>query len=592
MILQALYDYAKRKGNSLPDDGFEIREIKFLIKIKQDGSFVSLVDTRESQNGKLIGKKYLAPQQIKRSGKKSYETAYLLWDHYGYLLNQPKADGDKEKETANKQNEAFIALIEALPKSVKQDEGVSAVINFYKKYKAENYRTIKNGGVWEECAKIPGCNLSFTLLGDDCPVFERDAVKRYQSHITAQRCWVAEEDSSDVANGRCLITGEESVLARLHSSTPIIGTKSNASLVGFQTSSGYDSYGKSQSYNAPVSVKAEMAYTKALNYLIKSKTNKFRLGGDTVVFWVEKKSKEYDLESSISAFFSNDYESDNPDRCVIEVKNLLSAIYTGKLEDVDSRFYVLCLSPNIARISVRFWETGTVAVFAARIKQHFNDLEIVLPPNEPEYLNLYQILSSIALNGKMDNLAPNLIGSVAQSILKGLPYPATLQQQCIRRIRAERKIGPRRAAILKAILNRKNRYVNGNEEVSVALDRSITNSGYLLGRLFAVLEMIQKDTHPGLNSTITDRFYGAASSNPSTVFTQLMRLNQHHMSSYENIGLKTAREKELGEIMIKINSFPAHLDLNEQSFFAIGYYHEKQSFYEKTNKTDKLEGGI
>ncbi|MBQ3824970.1 MAG: type I-C CRISPR-associated protein Cas8c/Csd1, partial [Spirochaetaceae bacterium] len=259
---------------------------------------------------------------------------------------------------------------------------------------------------------------------------------------------------------------------------------------------------------------------------------------------------------------------DDPDRNIRAVKNLFAAVQTGKYDKygLDSNFYVLCLSPNAARISVRFWETGKVETFAKRIKQHFEDFEIVRPSfDDKEYLNLYQILSATALEYKMDNVAPNLIGSVMQSILKELPYPTTLQQQCIRRIRAEQKVTRERAAILKAYINRLNRQKN-IKEVSVALDRTNENTGYLLGRLFAVFEKVQQESaDTELNSTITDRFYGAASTNPVTVFTQLMRLNRNHMSKLKskNRGLQINREKEIGEIMEKIDSFPAHLDLNE-----------------------------
>jgi CRISPR-associated protein Csd1 len=314
------------------------------------------------------------------------------------------------------------------------------------------------------------------------------------------------------------------------------------------------------------------------------------LGEDTIVFWAEKRDAET-FESSFSAFFTTDF--DDPDRNVREVKNLFAAVQTGKLESIDSNFYVLCLSPNSGRISVRFWETGKVETFAKRIKQHFDDFEIIKPAfDEKEYLNLYQILSSTALEHKMENVAPNLIGSVMQSILKKLPYPATLQQQCIRRIRAEQSVTRERAAILKAYINRLNRQKN-IKEVSVALDRNNTNKGYLLGRLFAAFEKVQQESaDTELNSTITDRFYGAASTNPVTVFTQLMRLNRNHMSKLKskNRGLQINRDKEIGEIMNAIDSFPAHLDLDEQSYFAIGYYHEKQSFFEKTDKSENTEG--
>ncbi|MBR4630646.1 MAG: type I-C CRISPR-associated protein Cas8c/Csd1 [Treponema sp.] len=593
MILQALYDYAQRKGDELPEDGFEVKEFKFLIKIKSDGTFFDLIDMREDANGKSRGKPYTVPKSKERPGRKASETTFLLWDHYGYVLNEPKKvskESEKKKaiEDAQKQNNTFIASINSLPETVRKDEGVAAIVKFYQKYQNENYSTIKQHENWNDCVKIAGCNLTFILLGDDEPIVCRDAVKDYQRQITNS---TTSDDDSDETNeivkGICLITGENAVISRLHTATPIIGAKSNAKLVGFQKNSGYDSYGKEQSYNAPVSVKAEIAYTKALNYLIKSKENSFRLGEDTIVFWAEKKEAE-SFESSFSAFFAKNF--DDPDRNVREVKNLFAAVQTGKYEKIgaDSNFYVLCFSPNIARISVRFWETGKVKTFANRIEQHFKDFEIVRAPYEAEYLNLYQILSSTALEHKMENIAPNLIGSVMQSILKGLPYPETLQQQCIRRIRAEQSVTRERAAILKAYINRLNRQKN-IKEVSVALDRTNTNKGYLLGRLFAVFEKVQKDSaDTELNSTITDRFYGAASTNPVTVFTQLMRLNRNHMSKLyaKNRGLHTNRDKEIGEIMNAIDSFPAHLDLNEQSYFAIGYYHEKQSFFTKSENSE------
>ena len=581
MILQALYDYAKRKGDELPEDGFEDVEIKYLIKIREDGSLVDLISTEEiSSSGKKQGHKYKKlPMRVARSGKTP--KASLLLDNVGYVL----LDDAKR--------ESFISLIENLPSEVKSTKEIKAVIAFYRQNKANGFDKIASTELWEECQKTTGY-LSFVLMGEDEIVPQIEPVREYQRKVTAQKSAGDESsEESEFIKGVCLITGENAVVSRLHAATPIIGSKSNAKLVGFQKNSGYDSYGKEQSYNAPVSVKAENAYTKALNYLIKderAKENRFRLGDDTIVFWAEKQESE-SFESDFSAFFTAYKEIDDPDRNIRAVKNLFAAVQTGKYDKygLDSNFYVLCLSPNAARISVRFWETGKVETFAKRIKQHFDDFEIVRPSfDDKEYLNLYQILSATALEYKMDNVAPNLIGSVMQSILKELPYPTTLQQQCIRRIRAEQKVTRERAAILKAYINRLNRQKN-KKEVSVALDRTNENTGYLLGRLFAAFEKVQQESaDTELNSTITDRFYGAASTNPVTVFTQLMRLNRNHMSKLKskNRGLQINREKEIGEIMEKIDSFPAHLDLNEQSYFAIGYYHEKQSFFTKNEQTE------
>lgn len=588
MILQALYEYAQRKGDALPEDGFENIEIKYLIEIREDGSFVNLVSMITDKKGKL----YLLPQRVIRSGSNSWKLPCLLWDNIGFVLREPKEIKDDEKkqkeanEYAENQNNAFIKKIESLPEEVKKDRGVAAVLKFYTSNKANGFDKVRSSEYWDECKKVKG-DFSFILNGETDLVARSPAVTAHQEKLSMQNNDVEDSDGESVFE-TCLITGEKSLIARLHTSTPVLGAKTNAKIVGFQKNSGYDSFGKEQSYNAPVSVKAMNAYTKALKYLIKSKDNHFRLGEDTIVFWAEKENKEYDFEGVFSVFFSKDFDSDDPDKSVKEVKNLFAAIYTGKLERIDSNFYVLCLSPNAARISVRFWETGKVKDFANRIRQHFVDFDIVRAPQDSEYLNLYQILSATALEYKMDNVAPNLIGSVVQSILKGTPYPVSLLQQCVRRIRAEQKVNHPRAAILKAYINRYNRFHSINEEVTVALDRNCKNKGYLIGRLFAVLEKVQQDVHPNLNATITDRYYGAASTNPVTVFPQLLKLNQHHLSNYgnEKQGLKIVREKELGEIINALDAFPTHLTLEEQARFAIGYYHEKQSFFEKNNKSE------
>lgn len=566
MILQALYDYAQRKGNELPEEGFENIPIKYLIKIREDGSLVDLVST-EGEDKKAHEYRNI-PEHVERT---SNIEASLLSDSIEYVLVNDRKRG------------SFIQKIEELPDSIKETKEIKAVISFYRKNRKNGLDKISSCELWKACLKTPKENISFILQGESEIVPALECIREYQREKTAEKA----EGTGDSEKEICLITGKKEVISRLHAATFIIGAKRNAKLVSFQEDRGYDSYGREQSYNAPVSVRAESAYTKALNYLTRSKENKFRLGDDTIVFWAEK-AEAASFESSFSAFFATDF--DDPDRNTREVKNLFSAPYTAKLESVDSDFYVLGLSPNSARISVRFWETGQVSRFAERIRQHFSDFEIIKSPNEPEYLNLYRILTSIALERKIENIAPNLEGNMIQSILKGIPYPATLQQQCIRRIRAEQKVTRERAAILKAYINRLNRYKNNDEEVSVALDRACLNKGYLLGRLFAVFEKIQQDTHPGLNATITDRFYGAASTNPATVFTQLMRLNRHHMSSYENQGLKITREKEIGEIMNALDSFPNHLDLTGQSYFALGYYHERQSFYSSSNKSENTEG--
>jgi len=360
--------------------------------------------------------------------------------------------------------------------------------------------------------------------------------------------------------------------------------------VAFQKGKGFDSYGKEQAFNAPISREAESSYSTALKYLTRSQENQVRVSDSTIIFWSQKSDEDktkYDLESEFTWFFRND--KDDPDRGIRAVKGLYEAFKTGRLPlNEGNRFYVLGLAPNAARISVRFWRTGTIKDFAEKIKHHVDDFEIDRSPKDPEYLSLYQILSSTAFENKMDNVPPNLAGKVVESILDGSPYPATLMQQCMRRIRAERHVNRVRAAILKAYINRFNRFHNKQErEVTMSLDRSNENTAYRLGRLFAVLEKIQEEAGQ-VSATIRDRFYGAASSTPTSVFPRLLKLKNHHLAKL-NPGRKVNMEKEIGEIVDGMgNEWPANLTLDEQARFAIGYYHQRQDFFKKKESTEVL----
>lgn len=581
MILQALYEYYQRNREKLPPKGFQTKQIKFVIRIDRDGVFRNLEDKREGNKGK----EYLLPREKGRCGSNAYQIANLLWDHHGYVLAHPKDETEKARAMALKQHKTFVDLLGELPDKVKADAGVVAVLKFYAK---GEWKRVKLHANWPDCAKVAGCNMSFQLEGEDELVPESEIVRNHQASLTTDE---SEEEgdvgSHEVIIGRCLITGEKGPVMRLHAPTPILGSRPNAKIPGFQKNSGFDSYGKEQAYNAPVSSDAEAAYTTALKFLTISGTNRVLVGDMTVVFWAQKKNEEFDLESDFVWYFKSD--RDDPDKGIAAVKALYQAVDSGRLPlDEDNQFYVLGLAPNVARISVRFWKTGTVSDFARRIKQHFEDFKIVHGPKEHEHLSLYQILSATALEYKMDNVPPNLAGDVIVSILDGTPYPRTLLQQCIRRIRAEQQVNRARAAIVKACINRFNRFYNKREkEVLVGLDRTNTNTGYRIGRLFAVLEKIQEEASPGINATIRDRFYGAASATPITVFPQLLKLKNHHLPKIPNLGRRVNLEKEIQEIFESINIFPSHLALDEQALFAVGYYHQRQDFFTKKDTENK-----
>jgi CRISPR-associated protein Csd1 len=570
MILQALHDYYLRKSadpdSGIAPEGFETKAIPFLIVIDLEGHFKDLQATGDKTHKK--GKQFLVPKGIGRAGKNAWKTAYLLWDHFGYVLAHPKGETQKDKDAAKKQNKTFVNKIRNLPDDIKKMPEVQAVLKFYEH---DEKKKVFQRPSWGECTKINGCNLSFKIVGDRLIVPEKEFVASYISSN--------QDKGEDKNQGRCLITGNKTTIQTLNTATAIIGSKSGAKLVAFQKNKGYDSYGKEQGFNAPVSIAAENGYTTALKALLSSENNQYILSGSTFVFWSEMPN---DFENDFSLFFK-DPPKDNPDKSVQAVKNLYEALHTGKLNEQEkARFYLLGLSPNAARISVRFWKMGTVKEFAEKIRQHFDDLEIVKGKADREYLALGQLLRATALEYKSENIPPRLGGDMIRSIVEGSVYPTTLLNNCMNRIRAERHVTRARAAILKAYINRQIRiYKKGEKELLMSLDRENQSQAYRLGRLFATLERIQENAQPGINTTIRDSFYSSASSNPSSAFPLLMRLKNAHLNKLKP-GQKLNYEKKIGEIMDGISPImPAHLNLNEQATFAVGYYHQKQSFYVK-----------
>ena len=544
MILQALYGYYVRKQDELPHEGFEEKEIPFLLVIDVNGDFVDLQDTRTPSGKKLIARKFVVPKEEERTGSNAWQKANLLWDHYGYVLGWPKSDSDSDNSMAKKQHGAFVEHIKTLSMKYPDEEEIRAVLRFLKR---DSYDDVFAHQSWNDCKKIAGCNLSFMISGSKQLVCENVDVRAYVTTVDVPGD--IEEGGADpkAKDGICLVTGEISPIARLHPRTPILGAKSKAKIVSFQKNMGFDSYGKEQSYNAPVSRGAAFAYTTVLNHMLaKESKQKLLVGDSTAVFWAEKK---HDLEDVFAGIFGEPAK-DNP---IQDYKSLLSmfrAPEIGSRPELDpkTRFYVLGLAPNAARIAVRFWYDGTVEQVSANIYQHFDDCTIVHGPSQPETLSLFRLLVSTAVQGKSENIPPNLAGEFMRAILAGTPYPRSVLAAVIIRIKAEQSrkdqkgksiqsVTYPRAALIKAVLARETRYYNRNEkEVGMALDTTNNNIGYLMGRIFAVLEKIQEEANPGINATIRDRFYGAASSTPVAVFSLLMKLKNHHLSKLTATG--------------------------------------------------------
>ncbi len=574
MILQALYEYYRRKAadpdpaRRLPAFGLEDKEIPFIVELTAEGKALGIVDTRQIEGKKKVARRYLVPKGVKRS---SGVAANLLWDTAEYVLG---IDARGKPDRVAEQHSAFRRRIAELPESTRQDAGIHALELFYANGGAAE---LANDASWPEILEANPV-MTFRLHNDGDLICQRPEV------VSASR-------SDEVAGGAtaiCLVTGEPATTERLH--TVIKGVwnaqSSGATLVSFNLDA-FSSFNKEQGNNAPVSPFAAFAYTTALNHLLdRNSRQRFQVGDASTAFWAQKEDAE--AESAFAAIFG---EQDDPDARTGFVRGLLSAVQSGQFDGGrgDNRFYVLGLAPNAARISVRFWHAAPLHEIAQRIRQWFDDLKMVHSGKDPEYPSLFRLLAACAQQGKADNIPPNLGGDIMRAILAGTPFPASWLNAAVQRCRAEQNVTYLRAAAIKACLNRSRRSTDSSfvQEFSDMLDLENTNPAYRLGRLFAVLEKIQEEANPGLNATIRERYYGAASSTPVAVFTTLLRLKNHHLAKLANRGRAVNFERLLGEILGGIADFPKHLNLPDQGRFSLGYYHQRQDFFSKPTASDE-----
>ena len=568
MILQALNNYYERlKDNAdvgIPSLGFSSQKIHFALLLNREGELLQVIDVRETQGKRLLPKQMIVPEAVIKSVNIA---ANFMWDNTGYVLG---ADNKGKPKRSVETFEAFKKLHHDIGEGL-DDEGMIAVLQFLDSWNPADAPELK---YWDDM--VAGANLVFQLDGELRYIHDRPKIKDvWLKHYS--------KNSSGVV-ATCLVCGKEKPVARLH--PKIKGVRgaqtSGASIVSF-TPNAFKSYGKEQSFNAPVSEDITFNYTTTLNYLLRSDSRqKIQIGDAATIFWTERKSP---VEGFMGLILSPQDDSGD----IKEIRDYLSAVRDGKklpeeIGDTGMKFYILGLSPNASRLSVRFWHVSTVGDISAKIGQHFRDLSIIKNyDSDPEFPGMWQLLKETAVLRKSENISPVLSGSIMRSIMTGAAYPQSLMTAIIGRIRADQEINYLRAAMIKACLVRKYRINQISKEVTMALDKESTNVAYRLGRLFAVLEKAQRDAIPGANTTIKDSFYGSASATPRTVFPRLLRLAQHHIQKAE-YGRNT--DKMIEEIMQDIQVFPAHLSLDDQGLFAIGYYHQRKDFYTKSDKKE------
>lgn len=591
MILQALNDYYARKGSDteggLAPEGFEVKAIPFVLVLAPDGRLVQLASRWEGQGKKRVAKAELVPQGAKKSVN---VVSNLLWGNAEYVLGLPDAKKLAEKRAKGKEGDyllrlskmrsAFATKIQSLGPIALDDPGVRAVLAFLDSCQKALPEELTFDPAWGEV--IAGNPLlSFQLITDAELVCQRPAV------LEALGARVGGEP-----DGLCLISGEADVIERSHpaingvwgaqtsgANIVAVNNKITGNSNGGQTPA-FASYGKQQGYNAPVGKRAAFAYTTALNHLLaKGSRQRVQVGDASTVFWAEKASGAAFEEAVLD--FINPPKEDDPDAGSQAVASLYRCVKDGQpfTDDDSQRFHVLGLAPNAARIAVRFWHVATIAELGRAFYRYFDELDIERPAYDAgKPLTLFRLLASTALLGKAENIPPNLGGDLMRAILAGGRYPETLMQGALRRIRAERDVNWVRAALLKAYLIR-----NLKKEITVSLNEESTDPGYRLGRLFAVLERVQERAQGNLNATIRERYYGAFSSTPVTVLPLLMKLKNHHLAKLPNRGEAVNLEKLLARVLDGLGTVPPRLALAQQAAFAIGYYHQRQAFFNKAD---------
>ncbi len=588
MILQALDAYYQRLADdpseNVPRQGYSREKIHFALIIGQDGTLLDVHDLRERQGKKVMPREMAVPAAAKRTVGVSPN---FLWDNTGYVLG---ADAKGKPERAR---DCFLAFRELVRKAPADgDTGIAAVLAFLDNWNPDDApQAVSTFLPWDEVA---GWNVVFRLDGDMGYVHDRPAARTAWEALRGQ--------SADAEQGFCLVTGRLASIARLHPAIKGVrgAQSSGAALVSFNLDA-FTSYGKEQNHNAPVSEAATFGYTTALNHLLRAGSNRrVQIGDATTVFWSER---PHVLEDLLGLFLDKGpapaAADDAPDEAghadgqtaddgglARRVRLVLEAVREGRmppeLGDTDVRFYVLGLAPNAARLSVRFFEVSTTGKIAARVGSHFRDIQTERRhPRDPEFPSMWQLLIELAPLRKSDNIPPTLSGALMRAILGGRPYPRSLLAAIIGRIRADHEVSYLRAALLKGYFTRAPKGDN-TWEVGVTLDPASTDIGYRLGRLFAILEKAQQDALPGINATIRDRFYGAASATPRAVFPRLIHLAQFHISKAD---YGYVSDKRLGEVMEGLNDFPAHLTMDQQGRFALGYYHQRNALWRKADTT-------
>lgn len=586
MILQSLvrhYDALAENGRVSPP-GWSIARVSFALQIAPDGGLINIIPLKVPSKNKT-GKKEVpqlmrVPEQIKKA---SGIAANFLCDSSSYMLG---IDGKGKPERTKKCFEASKKLCHEILGSV-NSEAAKSVLNFFDSWQPSEAE--KNPVLAPFLDEIKeGGNIIFKTEDGSNVHNDNDVKEAWEEH-----CRKRSEDSVVM---RCLVTGRKAPVARLHPS--IKGIKgaqpSGASLVSYNSQAS-ESYGHEQAdktgqgLNAPVSETAAFKYGAALNYMVADRDHVQRIADTTVLYWAE------DAEPAYQDIFSADIFGSNEKITQADLDGIMKQIAGGgstiafneRTLNAENDFFVLGLAPNTSRLSVRFFLQSEFGTMLRNLNAHNRRLKIVQPMGENHELPLWNLLNETADQKSKDKNPPApMAAAVLMAILKGTDYPQSFFESIMLRIRAEHDINWRKAAIIKAYFLKNKEVTVPKEVLKVELNEKSNYLPYVLGRLFATLEMVQKTANPGIKSTIRNKYFTSASATPAAIFPMLISLSQHHQRKLSE-GSKVYYDKIISDLEGRIHeTLPARFSLQEQGAFYLGYYHEKQALFTSDKKDD------
>lgn len=615
MIIQSLcrhYDIlAKDENANIPKLGYSSAKVSFALVISSDGILSHIIDLR-SDDKKPKPKDMDVPIQKSRSSgvfpyfvcenakyvfgvekikKSEFETKFNVSSKNGTDEYKILEENDKEVILVHRRSkecfEAFKVLHHGILDSLKDPE-IHRFLAFLDGWNPEEF--LENPKTKEYKDDL--------LAGGNC-IFECNGNFLHEKSAVRNAWETYSQNEAGNTFIQCLVSGKVEPVAKIHQKIKgVVGAQSSgASLVSFNNSA-FCSYGKEQSFNSPVSESAMFKYTTALNHLLSSQSNRIRLADTTVVFWAETSEKS--CEELVKFFFDSPEPETKGEKNaevsrvqdttkIKEIEDILNKVRIGKKVnqkdigvDPETNFYILGLSPNNARLSVRFWYVDSIGNMIEKVARHHLDMEVIRDNYGPRCISIYRLLNeTVPQSSDKKTVSPLLGGLILRSILTDTVYPISLYNAIVSRVKVDGSINFVRAGFIKAYLLRLSRAGLSNlsqDLITMSLNEESSSVPYRLGRLFAALEKTQNDTNREMKSTINSKYFSSASSTPAVVFPVLLKLAQHHIAKSE-WGFRSNQLIE--QILDGVDEFPAYLNLEDQGMFMLGYYHQRKAFFTK-----------